>query len=52
LIDLPDYTIAPGVTNDDDIRRILYNKIDNAISNVEGGIGFAGGNKKQRKIKN
>jgi hypothetical protein len=51
LIDLPDYTIAPGAASDEDIGRILYNKIDNAISNVEGGIGFAGGSKKQIKYK-
>ena len=48
LIDLPDYTTAANVSNDDDIAQLLYNKIENAISNVEGGIGFAGGNKKNK----
>ena len=49
LIDLPDYTSAPNVASDEDIGRLLYNKVNNAISNVEGGFGFAGGNKKKSK---
>jgi hypothetical protein len=49
LIDLPDYTSAPNVASDEDIGRLLYNKVNNAISNVEGGFGFAGGNKKKPK---
>jgi hypothetical protein len=51
LIDLPDYTAAAGIVSDEDIGRLLYNKVDNAISNVEGGIGFAGGAKKNKKNK-
>ncbi len=46
LIDVPDYTT---VGNNTQIGDTLYNKIDNAISNVEGGIGFAGGSKKSAK---
>ena len=42
LIDLPDYTT---VGNDSQIGDTLYNKINTAISNVEGGMGFAGGKK-------
>ena len=49
LIDLPDYTSARDVASDEDIGRLLYNKVNNAISNVEGGFGFAGGNKKKPK---
>ena len=53
LIDLPDYTIAPEprLISDITIGNVLYDKIENAILNVEGGIGFAGGNKKLRKIR-
>jgi hypothetical protein len=46
LIDLPDYTT---VGNDIQIGDRLYNKIDNAISNVERGMGLAGGSKKPSK---
>ena len=42
LIDLPDYTT---VGNDTQIGNTLYDKINTAISNVEGGMGFAGGKK-------
>ena len=49
LIDLPDYTSARNVASDEDIGRLLYDKVNNAISNVEGGFGFAGGNKKKPK---
>ena len=49
LIDLPDYTSARDVASDEAIGRLLYNKVNNAISNVEGGFGFAGGNKKKLK---
>ena len=52
LIDLPDYTLAPNVASDEDIGQLLYNKIANAISNVEGGFGFAGGAKKKQAKKN
>ena len=52
LIDLPDYTSAPNVASDEDIGQLLYNKIANAISNVEGGFGFAGGAKKKQAKKN
>ena len=46
LIDLPDY-----ITNDSDdqIGQLLYDKINTAISNVEGGMGFAGGKKPAKK---
>lgn len=40
LIDLPLYQGS----NDDEIGELLYNKLENAVSNVGGGMGFAGGN--------
>lgn len=40
LIDLPLYQGS----NDEVIGELLYNKLENAVSNVGGGMGFAGGN--------
>ena len=46
LIDLPDYTT---VGNDTQIGNTLYDKINTAISNVAGGMDFAGGKKPAKK---
>ena len=47
LIDLPDY-IQPG-KSDDEIGKLLYDKINTAILNVEDGISLHGGAKKKAK---
>jgi hypothetical protein len=49
LIDLPDYTTL-GIS-ENEIGKKLYDKIDNAISNVAAGFSFAGGNRRCRRIR-
>ena len=52
LIDLPNYIgNDPIGRNDEEIGNKLLNKIEIAISNVESGIGMAGGNKRLRRTR-